>query len=194
MPLCTKGLFDILNVSCIQLHFLKVITSDMQDQGLIPMTNSLEEVLRNSQKMEAKLIGYDETPIDVALDAHGFENSKIQEPFGINCSYEVRDSCPPRFEAVDAWSLSPLDFTGGQPSEATGDLRCDRDVLITGLSCLSYLQDANKYRDSDICNCFSGKVDLGTARSRLREICVANSWKPPSFECCTEEGPSHLKS
>lgn len=146
------------------------IYARLKDQGLIPMTNSLEEVLRNSQKMEAKLIGYDETPIDVALDAHGFENSKIQEPFGINCSYEVRDSCPPRFEAVDAWSLSPLDFTGGQPSEATGDLRCDRDVLITG------------------------KVDLGTARSRLREICAANSWKPPSFECCTEEGPSHLKS
>ncbi|KAL9399688.1 hypothetical protein Peur_008649 [Populus x canadensis] len=146
------------------------IYARLKDQGLIPMTNSLEEVLRNSQKMEAKLIGYDETPIDVALDAHGFENSKIQEPFGINCSYEVRDSCPPRFEAVDAWSLSPLDFTEGQPSEATGDLRCDRDVHITG------------------------KVDLGTARSRLREICAANSWKPPSFECCTEEGPSHLKS
>lgn len=145
------------------------IYARLKDQGLIPMTNSLEEVLRNSQKMEAKLIGYDETPIDVALDAHGFENSKIQEPLGINCSYEVRDSCPPRFEAVDAWSLSPLDFTGGQPSGATGDLRCDRDVHITG------------------------KVDLGTARSRLREICAANSWKPPSFECCTEEGPSHLK-
>lgn len=158
------------------------------------MTNSLEEVLRNSQKMEAKLIGYDETPIDVALDAPGFENSKMQEPFDINYSYEVRNSSPPRFEAVDAWSLSPLDFTGRHPSETTGDLGCDRDVHITGLPCLSYLQDANKYRDSDICNCFSGEVDLRTARSRLHEICAANSWKPPLFECCTEEGPSHLKS
>lgn len=146
------------------------IYARLKDQGRIPMTNSLEEVLRNSQKMEAKLIGYDETPIDVALDAPGFENSKMQEPFDINCSYEVRNSSPPRFEAVDAWSLSPLDVTGRHPSETTGDLGGDRDVHITG------------------------KVDLVTARSRLHEICAANSWKPPLFECCTEEGPSHLKS
>lgn len=146
------------------------IYARLKDQGRIPMTNSLEEVLRNSQKMEAKLIGYDETPIDVALDAPGFENSKMQEPFDINCSYEVRNSSPPRFEAVDAWSLSPLDVTGRHPSETTGDLGRDRDVHITG------------------------KVDLVTARSRLHEICAANSWKPPLFECCTEEGPSHLKS
>lgn len=145
------------------------IYARLKDQGRIPMTNSLEEVLRNSQKMEAKLIGYDETPIDVALDAPGL-NSKMQEPFDINCSYEVRNSSPPRFEAVDAWSLSPLDVTGRHPSETTGDLGRDRDVHITG------------------------KVDLVTARSRLHEICAANSWKPPLFECCTEEGPSHLKS
>ncbi|XP_017423972.1 ribonuclease 3-like protein 1 isoform X2 [Vigna angularis] len=31
----------------------------------------------------------------------------------------------------------------------------------------------------------------GTARSNLYEICVANHWKPPIFECCKEEGPSH---
>ena len=104
----------------------------MQDQGLIPMTNSLEEVLRNSKKMEAKLIGYDETPIDVAPEATGFENSKIQEPFDSNCSYEVR----PCIKAFNARTPSPLDFTGSQSSETTGDLRCDRHMHITGLSCL----------------------------------------------------------
>ncbi|WVZ00872.1 hypothetical protein V8G54_026941 [Vigna mungo] len=31
----------------------------------------------------------------------------------------------------------------------------------------------------------------GTARSNLYEICAANHWKPPIFECCKEEGPSH---
>ncbi|KAB5552816.1 hypothetical protein DKX38_010127 [Salix brachista] len=141
------------------------IYARLKDQGLIPMTNSLEEVLRNSKKMEAKLIGYDETPIDVAPEATGFENSKIQEPFDSNCSYEVR----PCIKAFNARTPSPLDFTGSQSSETTGDLRCDRHMHITG------------------------KLDLGTARSRLREICMANSWKPPLFECCAEEGPSHLK-
>ncbi|KAJ6330705.1 hypothetical protein OIU76_009327 [Salix suchowensis] len=141
------------------------IYARLKDQGLIPMTNSLEEVLRNSKKMEAKLIGYDETPIDVAPEATGFENSKIQEPFDSNCSYEVR----PCIKAFNARTPSPLDFTGSQSSETTGDLRCDRHMHITG------------------------KLDLGTARSRLHEICMANSWKPPLFECCAEEGPGHLK-
>ncbi|GMN49922.1 hypothetical protein TIFTF001_019101 [Ficus carica] len=33
----------------------------------------------------------------------------------------------------------------------------------------------------------------GRAKSDLHEICAANKWKPPLFECCTEEGPCHLK-
>ncbi|GMP35537.1 hypothetical protein CsSME_00007933 [Camellia sinensis var. sinensis] len=32
-----------------------------------------------------------------------------------------------------------------------------------------------------------------SAKSRLHEICAANCWKPPSFKCCKEIGPSHLK-
>ncbi|KAF9680685.1 hypothetical protein SADUNF_Sadunf06G0147300 [Salix dunnii] len=142
------------------------IYTRLKDQGLIPMTNSLEEVLRNSKKMEAKLIGYDETPIDVAPDVTGFENSKIQEPFDSNCSYKVR----PCIKAFNARTPYPLYFTGSQPREITEDLRCDRDVHITA------------------------KLDFGTAKSRLHEICTANSWKPPLFECCSEEGPSHLKT
>lgn len=33
----------------------------------------------------------------------------------------------------------------------------------------------------------------GHARSTLYEICAANHWKPPVFECCKEEGPSHRR-
>ncbi|KAK4269456.1 hypothetical protein QN277_022610 [Acacia crassicarpa] len=33
----------------------------------------------------------------------------------------------------------------------------------------------------------------GSARSNLYEICAANHWKPPVFECCQEEGPSHRR-
>ncbi|KAJ7962785.1 Dicer-like protein 4-like [Quillaja saponaria] len=32
-----------------------------------------------------------------------------------------------------------------------------------------------------------------TARSHLYEICAANNWKPPLFECCKEEGPCHAR-
>ncbi|CAJ1955011.1 unnamed protein product [Sphenostylis stenocarpa] len=33
----------------------------------------------------------------------------------------------------------------------------------------------------------------GTARSNLYEICGANHWKTPIFECCKVEGPSHKR-
>ncbi|XP_027341662.1 ribonuclease 3-like protein 1 isoform X2 [Abrus precatorius] len=33
----------------------------------------------------------------------------------------------------------------------------------------------------------------GIARSNLYETCAAKHWKPPTFECCKEEGPSHQR-
>ncbi|XP_038714225.1 ribonuclease 3-like protein 1 isoform X2 [Tripterygium wilfordii] len=33
-----------------------------------------------------------------------------------------------------------------------------------------------------------------SAKAILYETCDANRWKPPSFICCQEEGPCHLKS
>ncbi|KAI3975517.1 hypothetical protein MKX01_038786 [Papaver californicum] len=33
----------------------------------------------------------------------------------------------------------------------------------------------------------------GSAKSRLYEAFASNYWNPPFFECCSEEGPSHLK-
>jgi hypothetical protein len=38
---------------------------DVQAHDLVPKSKTLEEVLKSSSKMEAKLIGYDESPIDV---------------------------------------------------------------------------------------------------------------------------------
>ncbi|CAL5199751.1 unnamed protein product [Lathyrus oleraceus] len=36
-------------------------------------------------------------------------------------------------------------------------------------------------------------VKKGYGKSKLYEICAANHWKPPVFECCKEEGPSHCR-
>jgi hypothetical protein len=38
---------------------------DVQARGLIPKSKTWEKVLKSISKMEAKLIGYDEPPIDV---------------------------------------------------------------------------------------------------------------------------------
>ncbi|GLU21999.1 hypothetical protein SLE2022_381020 [Rubroshorea leprosula] len=34
---------------------------------------------------------------------------------------------------------------------------------------------------------------MAPAKAKLREICVANKWMLPSYECSKEEGPSHRK-
>nr|CAD1831898.1 unnamed protein product [Ananas comosus var. bracteatus] len=40
---------------------------------------------------------------------------------------------------------------------------------------------------------YNGDLDRKPAKSRLLEICTANYWDPPLFECCKDEGPSHLR-
>ncbi|KAJ4850950.1 hypothetical protein Tsubulata_011532 [Turnera subulata] len=118
----------------------------LKDQGCVPKCNILEEVLRSSCKLEAKLIGFDETPIDVISPyALNLENLKVEEPVASNSKAEVHSS-----RKVSS------------ASSTIAKLKSDRDAP-------------------------------STARQRLYEVCTANCWKPPMFECCYEEGLSHLK-
>ncbi|KAM4100561.1 hypothetical protein ACB094_05G077300 [Castanea mollissima] len=53
---------------------------------------------------------------------------------------------------------------------------------------------ANEGTDQDQDHSLSvGAPKKGRSKSQLYEICAANCWKPPLFECCKEEGPSHAK-
>ncbi|KDP42001.1 hypothetical protein JCGZ_27019 [Jatropha curcas] len=38
-----------------------------------------------------------------------------------------------------------------------------------------------------------GEASKVSPKSQLHEICAANNWKPPLFECCKDEGPCHLR-
>ena len=40
---------------------------------------------------------------------------------------------------------------------------------------------------------FAGDMVNKTAKSFLFEVCAVSYWKPPEFELCKEEGPSHLR-
>ncbi|XP_068345228.1 dicer-like protein 4 [Pyrus communis] len=155
---------------CAQLIFDK-----LKAQGNIPMTNSLEEVLKSSSEMEAKLIGYDETPIDVVLlDASGFDNLNVQE-------------------------VSRRNFNSqGHPinQERNGHSSCRKPVRQSPSSSGAVKMRPNKTRENskNDANSQSGGTHTATSRSRLYEVCAANYWETPLFECCNEEGPSHLKS
>ncbi|XP_062159041.1 dicer-like protein 4 [Alnus glutinosa] len=141
-------------------------------KGYVPKSKTLEEVFKSSCKMEAKLIGYDKTPIDVNTpEAIGFEKLTVQ-PFSRDFGPQISRLTKASDNNISCITPVIKNLFGalrGQPSGTIENHRCDPDSQTTGGS------------------------HKGTARSRLRELCAANCWKPPSFECCREEGPSHLK-
>lgn len=143
------------------------LVAKLNAQGYTPKTKPLEEVLKSSCKMEAKLIGYDEKPIAVQAPSETtLEKLSIQQPF----SGDVEPRIGPLSKATDnaTNNITPVIAQREEPFQTVEDNSCDLNSQTT---------DGFK----------------GTAKSLLYEICAANYWKPPSFECCKEEGPDHLK-
>nr|XP_024928613.2 dicer-like protein 4 [Ziziphus jujuba var. spinosa] len=148
----------------------------LKAEGCTFRIKSLEKVLESSCKLEAKLIGYDEMPIDlVPSNATGSEIPNVKESFG--CSFDPK--VHPASHVVS--SLSSKSIRRLCPS-TLGSERTHHDETIQ-----------NHASDTDSVTSGGSRKDAATAKSRLYEVCAANCWKPPSFECCKEEGPSHLK-
>ncbi|KAM6579905.1 hypothetical protein CsatA_003679 [Cannabis sativa] len=147
------------------------IIAELKAQGIISKSRSLEKVLQSSSKKEAKLIGYDEIPIDVtpSTDSVKADNLTIEEPVIYKFVSEDRSNNELKTNSICKSPNKKFPLINGQASK-TDDL--DTDSQTSG---------------------GSQSEKAATARSRLYEVCAANSWKPPSFECCKDEGPGHLK-
>lgn len=145
-------------------------------RGYKPKAKSLEEVLKSSRKMAAKLIGYDEPAINItAPDAVPLGSLRLAGNSESQCnprvhpaSEELKKTVQPSVRSVRK-SQPRSERQGVQLRSPTQSRNCNSESLGTG--------DSNKK----------------TARSNLFEICAANCWKPPIIECCQETGPSHLK-
>ncbi|CAN8252441.1 unnamed protein product [Cochlearia groenlandica] len=130
----------------------------------IKTCNPLEDVLKNSLRNEAKLVGYNEEPIDVMdLDGLDFNNLNLRETFGED---------HPVTENETSDTSSPY--------------------IITRLLAETTSEQEAKIPHKVIRE--AGGPSSKTAKALLHETCVANCWKPPKFECCEEQGPGHLKS
>ncbi|KAK3033196.1 hypothetical protein RJ639_036988 [Escallonia herrerae] len=151
----------------------KQLCSKLKAQGYKARSKALEEVLRSSQKMEAKLIGYDEKPTDVlASYPIGFETLAVHEPSRSNGHLKVHPiSVEPK--KVSKPNVGPV----RQPPSSSN---CQFTENIESNGCSVDSQTP-------------GGSSKGSSKSRLYEICAANCWKPPLFDCCMEAGPSHLK-
>lgn len=152
------------------------VIEKLKAQGYTPKYKPLEEILKLSCKMEAKLIGYDEVPVDVmSSDVNGSENINMA-PSNMNCSpkvYAINEASRSSSTSIIPLRKQPplLSETasGSDANEISADTGCDNESQR------------------------KGAIPKGSAKSNLYEICAANCWKPPEFECCKEEGPGHLK-
>lgn len=152
--------------------------SELKAAGYVPKTKSLELILKSSPKSEARLIGYDETPINVvAADDNVFEKLKISEPLDSNYNSTMYSNS---VVAGSSPSITPLNI---RSSFSFKDVRVQPSEIIGGSGC-----------DIGSPTLTTGGLQNRSARSRLYELCAANCWKPPTFDCCKEEGRSHLKS
>lgn len=112
----------------------------MQDQGYMLHSESLEEVLKSSSKMEAKLIGYDEKPIDVAFDSFEFEKLKMQEHSNSDCNRKIqpmkmkpKNVCSPCIKPVSDLPQFQIKASEQQPHEIVQGNSFDSGSQTTGI-------------------------------------------------------------
>nr|XP_016506314.1 PREDICTED: dicer-like protein 4 [Nicotiana tabacum] len=147
------------------------VHSSLKAQGYRRKSKSLEQVVKTAKKMEAKLIGYDEIPCVLTARCNDVEKNEASESDrdlkAFPISEQLARNC--NFKLKPARKLAP---------EAAVQCNSEQTIMPNGSN-----------SDSKA----TGGAINGSAKSILHEVCAANCWKPPRFECCKETGPSHLK-
>ncbi|KAK3144295.1 hypothetical protein QOZ80_4AG0311150 [Eleusine coracana subsp. coracana] len=160
--------------------------SKLKNYGYRHRSKSLEQILRVARKKESILIGYDEEPIEVEADI-SVEMNKLQLTEEMDANVFSRN----REVSFTGSSQTSIQSTGGcnkvDKNDANNGRKSQLKVLMQN-GCLSRepTDESNKKE-------YHGDMVCKTVRSFLYELCAANYWKPPEFELCKEEGPSHLR-
>jgi endoribonuclease Dicer len=109
---------------------------DVQAKGYVPKSKTLEEVFKSSCNMEAKLIGYDETPIDVNTpEAIGFEKLTVQ-PFSRDFEPQISrltEASDNNISCITPVTKNLFGALRGQPSGTIENHSCDPDSQTTGI-------------------------------------------------------------
>ncbi|GAB2300240.1 endoribonuclease Dicer, variant 2 [Dionaea muscipula] len=158
------------------------VLATLQAEGYKAKTKSLEEILKISPKMDARLVGFDETPISVSPPpfVSKLESLSLEDP--PSSSYPgpkpKPKPCPMKSQETVV-HRSPIRETSSSMQDGVEKSQCSPSSTWGKKRIVEPEPHGS-----------SRKV---TAKSMLVEICASNCWKPPLFECCKEEGPSHLR-
>ncbi|GER33663.1 dicer-like protein 4 [Striga asiatica] len=159
----------------------------LKAQGYKSKSPSLEEVLKKSEKRRARLIGYDETSSKETAHSGALKvlgksrNDCDAKVYPLN---EIHTASKSRIVSTQKMECPFLPESSG--------FRAKQPLRIKDCKINSPAVHPNN-DGNHIPNGATGYPGSISAKSRLYEICAANCWKPPTFECCEESGPSHLK-
>lgn len=187
----------------------------MQARGYKLKSKPLEDIVQSAKKDKPKLIGYDEEPIVIDnLDSIPLEKLQIQtteetpHSLGLekangasllNCSgnswssrkeltrADASESCNGNHGQIQQTVSDYVEISGTSP----GGNHTETAGMILVSTCRGNIEFYMQLECSNLC--LKGTLAHKTAKSRLMEICATNHWRDPLFECCKEEGPSHLK-
>lgn len=142
--------------------------SKLKNYGYKHKRKSLEEIFRSTTKKESELIGYDEEPINVEDDIDMQMNNLLINGERTSIQSTAGDN-----------KVDKNDANSG---------RNNKSNVVMQNGCLPR-GATDKINQKE----YHGDMVRKTARSFLYELCAANYWKPPEFELCNDEGPSHLR-
>ncbi|CDP10524.1 unnamed protein product [Coffea canephora] len=151
----------------------KQLYSRLKDVGYTAKSKSLDEVLKETEKMEAQLIGFDEKPsvVNAKFDDFRVQEEASETENGLKV-YPLNEDPGNDYNSSHKHIrqiVAPYNASRWRPTGATRSLICNPDSRE------------------------AGGMSTGSPKSRLYEICATNYWGSPIFECLKENGPSHLK-
>ncbi|KAJ6794191.1 endoribonuclease Dicer-like protein 4-like isoform X1 [Iris pallida] len=154
---------------------------------------TLEEILRSTRKNVPKLIGFDEEPIEIEGcndDSIPLDKLRVQEVAVMQSqmclvagSTTSSDTNPKQSSVIPSGLVQRW-----AESSKTCNINKEEHEPVR-----SHQVGTNGLTENGCHQEKKGALNNKSAKSQLFEICALNYWSHPSFVCCKDEGPSHVR-
>ncbi|OMO74217.1 Double-stranded RNA-binding protein [Corchorus olitorius] len=125
-------------------------------------------------------------PVDPSLISPVYQD-KFEDPSSRNGSHvgrlSSREGTSQQLVGFHHKESTPRDADMADKFVLRQNMKVEEDVGLSNLSSSSN-KDLKFNKENQKC---------GHTKAKLHQLCAANHWKLPLYECCKEEGPSHLK-
>lgn len=138
-----------------------------------PLSSAMRENSRAFQKPDDEEEADSQTPLMYSTKTISSYSYKQVKCGNLNGIYEAKTVAKP--SPKEDKNSSPA-----KPKMSSTRSKCNSSTQIsTSPNVELQLHDSKK---------------TASAKAQLHDICVANKWMPPAYQCCKEEGPCHMKT